>query len=136
MKKLLLLLSFLLTLSSCVDSDTPPVQVGLFPLGTWTVGEWQENGFTLNQTQSLPENTYGYIFQKNGKLINRSNSGFCGTPPIITADFEGLWSNNGETITLEMGFWGGTIREEWKLTQVNGSRVTIERLNVDYQFDE
>ncbi|RZS95061.1 hypothetical protein [Cecembia calidifontis] len=135
MKKLLLSLSLVLILHSCVENEMISLEEGELPLGAWTIDARQENGFTLKATNTLPKNTYGYVFEKNGKLINRSNSGFCGTPPIVTADFDGKWKWQDEVLKLEMRFWGGTINEEWKILSSGPMTFTVELLKSEYKFD-
>ncbi|PSK97589.1 hypothetical protein [Cecembia rubra] len=136
MKKLLLFLAALLILHSCVENEFMSMEAGELPIGAWTVESWLENGFILQRTNTLPENTYGYVFEKNGKMISRSNSGFCGTPPIVTEDFGGKWSLRGNVLKVEMRFWGGTIFEEWEILNSDAQSVTVERLKSEYKFDK
>lgn len=136
MKKPLLFLSLFFVLNSCVENDMLTLEAREFPLGSWTVSDWQENGFTLERTDPLPENTFGYHFRRNGKMVNRSHSGWCATPPVVTADFDGKWSLKGEVLKLEMRFWGGTIFEEWKIIGSDAQTVTVERLKSEAKFDE
>ena len=69
MKKPLLFLALFLILNSCMDNEMLSLETGEFPLGSWTVSEWQQNGFTLERNEPLPENTLGYSFNKNGKSL-------------------------------------------------------------------
>ncbi len=135
MKKPILFLSLFFVLNSCVENDILTLEAGEFPLGSWTVSDWQENGFTLERADPLPENTMGYVFRRNGKLVNRTYSGWCATPPVVMADFDGKWRLQGEVLILEMRFWGGTIFEEWKILGSDPQSVTIERLKSEVEFD-
>jgi hypothetical protein len=135
MKKWLLSFAFVLVLSGCVDNGLDLPFTGLFPAGTWEITEYQENGFTLSHRNQLPQNTYGYIFQTNGRLVNRSINGFCGTPPITTEDYPGTWEWTGTSLLLHMRFWGGTSTQEWKITQTTPSTVTLKILQSKYTYD-
>lgn len=135
MKRVLLALSMIFILTSCMDQDTMTLEAGEFPLGSWTVAGWQENGFTLERINKLPENTFGYSFKRNGELINRANSGWCGTPPVITADYQGKWQVDGDVLKVEMRFWGGNIIQEWRIISSNAQTVTVELLKSDYKYD-
>jgi hypothetical protein len=135
MKKLLPLLAICSLLFSCVEQETLDLESGEFPLGTWTNIQYEESGFTMERMNNLPENTYGFVFQKNGKLIHRANSGFCGTPPITTADFNGIWKVKGDIIEVEVEFWGGKYRQEWKVTQLSGITVRVELVKQEYIND-
>jgi hypothetical protein len=134
MKKIILLFTFLLILSSCMDQESIIMESGEFPLGTWTNIEYNESGFSMERTTKLKENTYGFVFQNNGKLISRSNSGFCGTPPIITYDFSGTWKIEGEILKLEMEYWGGKNTQEWRIISSSKKSVRVEILRNDYDF--
>ncbi|MFD2203733.1 hypothetical protein [Shivajiella indica] len=135
MKKIVLLFSFLFLLSSCMDQETMTFESGEFPLGSWSNLEYNETGFSMERTNALKENTYGFIFQENGKLINRSNSGFCGTPPIVTQDFSGKWKVDGEVLKVEMDFWGGKIIQEWRILSHSARSVRVEVIKNEYKFD-
>ncbi|MFD2034961.1 hypothetical protein ACFSKL_09175 [Belliella marina] len=128
MKKILLAFSILLFFASCMENDGDIQENGQFPLGNWTISERHENGFSLIRTGSLPENTYGFSFQKNGKMTVRAIAGWCGTPPVVYSDYSGNWSNAGAALKLNMGFWGGRNVQEWKVVSSNdtGDIVRIE----------
>jgi len=135
MKTLLPLLTICLFLFSCMEQEPLNLESGEFPLGTWTNIQYEETGFTMDRSSKIPANTYGYVFQKNGKLIHRANSGFCGTPPIITADFKGTWKVKGDLVELEVDFWGGKYRQEWKVNQLSGKTVRVELLTQEFIND-
>jgi hypothetical protein len=117
-----------------MEQETLSLEGGEFPVGTWTNLQYNENGFSMERTNQLKENTYGFIFQDNGKLVNRSNSGFCGTPPIVTQDFSGKWKVEGDVLKLEMDFWGGKIIQEWRISSASSRSVTIEITMNEYKF--
>jgi hypothetical protein len=135
MKTILPLLALCFLLFSCLEQETLNLESGEFPLGTWSNIQYQESGFTMDRSSAIPANTYGYVFQKNGKLIHRANSGFCGTPPIITADYKGTWKVKGDVLELKVKFSGGEYRQEWKITQLSGKTVRIELVKEDYIND-
>ncbi|MCH6201989.1 hypothetical protein MMU07_20605 [Aquiflexum sp. LQ15W] len=135
MKKSLPLLAICFLLFSCMEQETLILETGEFPLGTWTNLQYEETGFTMDRSNRLEENTYGFVFSENGKLIHRANSSFCGTPPILTADFVGKWNVKGDVIEVEVNFWGGKYRQEWKVNQLSGNTVKVELLKQEYFND-
>jgi hypothetical protein len=135
MKKIILLFSFLFILNSCMEQETLSLEGGEFPVGTWTDLQYNENGFSMARTNRLKENTYGFIFQNNGKLLSRSNSGFCGTPPIVTQDYSGKWKVEGNVLKLEMDFWGGKIIQEWRISSASSRSVTVEITKNEYKYN-
>ncbi|WP_113923824.1 hypothetical protein [Cognataquiflexum aquatile] len=135
MKKSFPLLAICFLLFSCLEQETLNLESGEFPLGTWTNIQYEETGFTMDRSNRLEENRYGFVFSENGKLIQRANSSFCGTPPILTADFAGKWNVRGDVFEVEVNFWGGKYRQEWKVTQLSGKTVKVELLKQEYFND-
>ena len=121
------LLLITLPLISCMeDQRLSELDKGPAPVGIWSHITYQDNSLILEKGHKLEDNTYGYRFLSNGKLIHRANSGFCGTPPIVTSDFEGTWERDGDIIRLEAGFWGGTQIQEWKILSDAGNTLQVE----------
>lgn len=135
MKKWILSLAFLLILSGCMDNGIDVPLVGAFPVGAWEIRDSRGSVLTLNQRNPLPADTYGYIFQPNGRMVSRSINGFCGTPPVIMEDYPGTWTWTGNSIRINTRFWGGTIQEEWKVLQSTNSTVVLEILESTYNYD-
>lgn len=132
-----LLFISVLFISSCVeDPQLSAGEAGPLPVGSWSNLTYNENGMTMEKVSRLKENTYGYRFLSNGKLIHRANSGFCGTPPIVTSDFDGTWTKNGDIIRIEAAFWGGTSIVEWKIISNDFNKLTVEVLKNEYEMEE
>ncbi|WP_246255851.1 hypothetical protein [Cyclobacterium plantarum] len=126
-----------LLLFSCMENeDLSALSSGPVPVGNWSNLEYRENGFEMEKVNQLQENTYGYRFLSNGKLIHRANSGWCGTPPIVTSDFEGTWEKEGDIITLTAAFWGGTQVQKWKISSSTGNSLEIEVISSEMQMEE
>nr|MBI1231644.1 hypothetical protein [Cytophagales bacterium] len=136
MKMTVLTFVFGLLLFSCIQSDEMASDLGPLPLGIWSNIEYLSNGFTMERVTQLKENNYGYLFLSNGKLVHRANSSWCGTPPIITKDYEGTWERNGDTITLRSQFWGGVNLQEWRLTESSGKSLLVEIVHSEWDLDE
>ncbi|SHN26095.1 hypothetical protein SAMN04488057_114100 [Cyclobacterium lianum] len=128
---------FGLLLFSCMeDQNLSALEAGPIPVGNWTNLEYQENGIALEKVDRLRENTYGYRFLGDGKLIHRANSGWCGTPPIITSDYEGTWEREGEILTLTAPYWGGTQVQKWKIIASTANTLQVEVISQELQMDE
>ena len=137
MKTTVLTFVFGLLLFSCMETDDlSALTSGPVPVGNWSNLDYQENGFVMQKVNQLQENTYGYRFLSNGKLIHRANSGWCGTPPIVTSDYEGTWEVDGDILILTASFWGGTQIQEWKITSAAGGTLQVEVLSNDFQMQE
>ncbi|EPR70565.1 hypothetical protein [Cyclobacterium qasimii] len=132
----LLLIAILLIVSCVEDPQLSASDTGPIPIGSWSNISYNENGLTLEKVNELQENTYGYRFLSNGTFIHRTNSGWCGTPPIVTSDFEGSWTKNGNVISIQGTFWGGETVAEWEITSSDNNVLTIEVLKSEYEMEE
>src|SRR5690606_14944169 len=131
------LLLITLPLISCMeDQRLSELDKGPAPVGIWSHITYQDNSLILEKSHKLEDNTYGYRFLSNGKLIHRANSGFCGTPPIVTSDFEGTWERDGDIIRLEAGFWGGTQIQEWKILSDAGNTLQVEVVSSELEMNQ
>lgn len=104
-------------------------------VGTWIqssrgkgVVEYNRNYFFDNQ---LP----GIDFIRNGDLIIRQNSSYCGTPPISYSNFEGTWKRTSDsTIVLnyqikKRGNRSGEIEEEFLIVNKVNHKLIIKTLS-------
>ena len=132
----LLLIAIFLIVSCVEDPQLSASETGPLPVGSWSNVSYNENGMTLEKVNKLAENTYGYRFLGDGTFIHRANSGWCGTPPIVTSDFEGSWTKNGDTLNIRGTFWGGETVEEWEITSSDNDLLTIKVLKSELKMEE
>jgi hypothetical protein len=131
-----LFISVLFSVSCVEDPQLSAYEEGPLPVGSWSNLTYNEEVMTMEEVSRLKENTYGYRFMSNGKLIHRANSGFCGTPPIVTSDFGGNWTKDGDIIRIEAAFWGGTTVAEWKLISTHGTNLVVEVLKKEWEMED
>eukprot|EP01013_Petalomonas_cantuscygni_P043366 TRINITY_DN8129_c1_g1_i1.p1 TRINITY_DN8129_c1_g1~~TRINITY_DN8129_c1_g1_i1.p1 ORF type:complete len:139 (+),score=2.87 TRINITY_DN8129_c1_g1_i1:147-563(+) len=132
-----LFLMLLLLIVSCVDDPLLSVsESGPIPIGSWSNISYNENGMILEKVDQLQENNYGYRFLSNGTFTHRANSGFCGTPPIVTSDFEGSWTKDGDILNIQGTFWGGETVEAWQIISSDNNVLTIKVLKNEYEMEE
>ena len=107
-----ILLSFLSISSSSKDNTLHKTQI----IGSWIFIEDVANDtfFSIKKVKKLDHDKPGIVFKKNGKLIKRQNSGWCGTPPIAYANYDGTWELRKNTLSLKYSFNNGEMEEEWE----------------------
>jgi hypothetical protein len=94
-------------------------------LGNW-INPIDQNGFwTYDKTENLLDNDYGLSFKSEQVFNERKNSGWCGTPPITYADYEGSWFQNDSIVNISVGYWGGEISYQWKIILIENDKLTI-----------
>ncbi len=132
MKTITLLFLLSLALTSCQKLADPVVTGNEELIGSWTDPQYTDTIVTYTRAQSLVENQYGITFKTGNKLVERQNSGFCGTPPITTADYEGTWSQKDSIVNITVGFWGGRIDYTWEIITLNDQKLVITIVKADY----
>jgi len=97
-------------------------------IGYWTNPQLNDTLWSFERINRLPDNQYGFAFKTGQIFIERKNSGWCGTPPISYADFDGTWSQNDSIINISVGYWGGMIDYHWKIIWVDKEKLTVYKI--------
>jgi hypothetical protein len=120
-------LLFVVLITSCEINEQRKVAVmdkDNLLLGNWVSPVYNEETTTFIRGASLPEESYGILFQHNGTLIERT-SGFCGTPPLTFFNVEGTFvlENDIISITKESypSFYG------WKIIELTEKKLVVKR---------
>jgi hypothetical protein len=116
------LLMFVVVFFSCSRDDLKPLYDDPI-LGIWTYSDYRENTAVFNRSESFSDN-HCYNFKPDGTLIERKNSGWCGTPPINYENYNGTWASVNDTVILiNVGFWGGTTSYYLDIETVNAEKL-------------
>lgn len=125
MKKLfssVLLVSLLLV--SCSKEEIPVDPDNLL-IGTWTHAEYNDNASVYTRATGFNENP-GYKFCSDGTLIERRNSGWCGTPPVSYGNYDGTWTVLNDTlIRVNTTYWGGDLSYKLDIETVNSKTLKV-----------
>jgi hypothetical protein len=127
MKKLLILTLFVAGLTAC-----QPFQIADPDNADPVIGVWVYDGWSQTDTASiyvlrnrLADNQYGYVFKPGGKMVQRVNSGWCGTPPITTADYSGTWQTQGNRLVLRSENWSGPTTQTLTIVRRQGNQLLL-----------
>lgn len=117
---------------SCSKENTPVENIETPDI----VGSWvkpSHNGDTIiyQKASALLHNQHGYLFQKEGKMVIRSNSGWCATPPITFSDYEGSWESSDSVLTINGTYWGGNMLEKWKIISLDNKNLKIKPISFE-----
>lgn len=133
MKTFFTTLLLVLTLVACQKEAIIVPDGNTDLIGSWINPQYVDTVITYERAEKLVDNQYGFTFNTGNKLIARQNSGWCGTPPISTSDFEGTWVQNDSEIMLTMGYWGGTSIQTWKIISLNKQKLVVYISSSKYQ---
>lgn len=94
-------------------------------VGSWIEQEYADSTFVMKRSASLKDNDYGFTIEANHQFKERKNAGWCGTPPITYADFEGTWTYQDSILQVEVEYWGGMATYTWKVMMVDQDELII-----------
>lgn len=125
MKVPLFVLSFLMFGFTACESVTHPVDelVGCFVYDYYQ----KDAGFWVySRENKLKDDAPGLCFKEDGKLIVRQNAGWCGTPPISYANFDGTWVRTDNNVVIVSGYWGGELEYDFDIIELTSDSLTID----------
>ena len=117
---------------SCTEKVTIP-QNSQNLSGYWINEELNDTIFSFHRSASLAEGQYCFGLLSDGTFIERKNGGWCGTPPIAYADYEGEWSIQDSLIHISVPYWGGMSYYTWKLISIDDEELTYYVVDADYE---
>jgi len=98
-------------------------------VGTWIEEGTQRDTILLKRSGELDELKYGFTIQEDGTFIERKNSGFCGTPPISYANYDGTWEALSDSLlTITVSYWGGVMTYQIRIVSLNEEDLAIKYL--------
>jgi len=67
-----------------------------------------------------------FTFNSDGTMVERKNSGDCGTPPIVYANYGGTWRIINDTLVrVNVGYWGGTTTYNMNIKYVSPTTLNV-----------
>ncbi len=130
-----LFLVLIITILACEvnNQELAPKQDLL--IGSWINPVTSDSIISFTSSDSLINQEYGFTLNADQSFMERKNAGWCGTPPVYHADFEGSWTREDSMVYISVGYWGGTVDYEWKIVTLDDSRLEIIQLNVEYRYE-
>jgi hypothetical protein len=133
LSSIVLALLLCLALISCRKDGVVPQNSDINLIGTWVDPEYNDTVITYTKAENLIENHLGFVFKTGNVVVYRQNSGFCGTPPIVTEDYEGTWTQNDSVVDLTVGYWGGISKYTWKIISIDNQHLVISIIKSSFQ---
>jgi hypothetical protein len=125
MIKIYLLGVFLITLFTSCTKEGIKVDPDNLLIGIWNYSDYKDDVSIFIRSQEFTDN-HCYKFNPGGTLIERKNSGWCGTPPISYADYQGTWEILHDTLMLiNVGYWDGLISYKLDIESVSSDSLKV-----------
>lgn len=129
LRYIFLLFSLILILPGCREDESDQNPDSLH--GYWINPVYSGQEITFMRSNSFRTNEYGIYFKENRKLVERKNSGWCATPPVSYADYEGTWKQNGNRVLLHLSYWGGWMDVEWQIVSQDEEFLNVKVIEQD-----
>ena len=130
----ILLLFSIVFLTSCENDIDLKSDEGELIIGHWISPVYIDTLVQYTRAEGLNENDYGISFNPGNSLVERQNAGWCGTPPISFANYNGTWSKTGDVIDITVDFWGGKASHKWKVIANDQKTLTIYPVKSEYIY--
>ncbi len=133
MNKILLTLVLLPLIFNSCRKEESAVNVGNDKLiGTWINPRYSDSLITYDRAESMVQNEPGIVFRQDSTLTERKNNGWCGTPPIVTSDYEGSWAMKDSLLYITVKYWGGTADYTWRMQSLSSQKLVFSIVNQQY----
>jgi hypothetical protein len=123
-----ILIPFFLIIASALPScekDNIEIDPDNLLIGIW-INDGFRDDFTIYKRSDEFTDNYCYLFKSDGTLTERQNVGWCGTPPISYADYEGTWEIANDTlISITVGSWNGDRSYRLDIESVNSLELKV-----------
>ncbi len=138
MRKISFLLGIVFLLFSC--SKDPDLGNAL-GINSGIIGSWKEKGFEgdvqyYQRSADLDFSVHGFMLGEEGSYKERAIEGWCATPPVSYATYEGSWEVLSDSLLdVVVGYWGGTRTYQIRILFLEGDELGIRFLSTDERVD-
>jgi hypothetical protein len=123
---ILIALLIIVMMFSCeIGENGSPQETDLL-IGSWVSSLTTDSIVRYKRSSGLIDQEYGFTLHSDYTFTERKNSGWCATPPVQYADFEGDWSRDGSMIDITVGYWGGMASYSWELVSVDSVYLRVK----------
>jgi hypothetical protein len=130
MRNLITLCTLFFILIGC-SKDNIQIDPDNLLIGVWNYSDFNNNDNIYIRNNEFVDNNC-YKFNSDGTMIERKNSGWCGTPPITYADYSGTWNIINDTlIQISVGYWGGTTQYKLDIQSVDSNALKVSYVSED-----
>jgi hypothetical protein len=128
MKRIFLLLLLPSLFLSMCQKDKISIDPENLIIGVWNLSGYHNNSVVYSRQKDFAQ-IPGYKFKTDGTLTERKNSGWCGTPPVSYADYDGTWSILNDTLLqIKDGYWGGTTNYKIDIESITKDSLKIQTI--------
>ncbi len=125
-----------IALIACEKNDEIITDDSTKLFGHWINPVPADTLWTFEKSDSLIDYQYGFSFIPGQLFVERNIAGWCATPPVSYADFDGTWTMKDSILHITVGYWGGMSKYQWKIISLDNSSLTIHRIKEEYIYKD
>ena len=122
-----IILAIIITASLTLSCENEQVKIDPDNLliGTWIYKEYSGDAAVYSRDDEFTDSPC-YRFNPDGTLVERKNAGWCGTPPVTYADYDGKWTIINDTlISITSAYWGGTTTYKLDIEELQPTSLKV-----------
>ena len=131
MKKSAILLLAALFLGSCAgdDANLEVLAGNAGIVGTWVEAVVDQEVSLYARSGDFDPEKQGFSIREDGSFVEHAISGWCATPPVVYAEYEGTWEAFSDSLlNIVVDFWGGTRTYQMRIVSLDGDQLGIRYL--------
>jgi len=126
MKYLTFIIILVCIFSACKKENVEPVEMFNVLYAFWVENGYDTDISIFKKANKFDSDKYGFQILECGKFVEWKNSGWCGTPPIVYANYDGKWSKvSNSIISVESPYWGGTMIFKIEIVSLNENELKV-----------
>lgn len=143
MKKLLPVITLFLLFLSCTDDSVVPNLTNLDGqenlIGVWEYDSYEQltdstYAEVYRKVNKIASDIAGITFKNNGVFLSKENAGWCGTPPISYAEYDGTFKVGSKNILdIETKYWGGKASYKIEVIELTSNRLIVKTFDYEYE---
>lgn len=143
MKKILPVIVLFSLLIACNNDGVVPNLANLDGqenlIGVWEYDSYEQINDTTyvsvyRKVNKIAAENPGITFKSNSVFLSKQNAGWCGTPPISYAEYDGKYSvGNKNILNINTKYWGGKASYKLEVIELTNNRLKVRTFDYDYE---
>lgn len=143
MKKVFPIITLFSLLIACNDDGVIPNLANLDGqenlIGAWEYDSYEQLNDTTyvsvyRKVNKIAADNPGITFKSNGVFLSKQNAGWCGTPPISYAEYDGKYSVGAKNVlNINTKYWGGKASYKIEVIELTTNRLIVKTFDYEYE---
>lgn len=143
MKKLLTIITVFCLFNACSENVVVPNLSNLEGqenlIGIWEYDSYEHLTDTTyaevyRKVNKIAKDQAGITFKNSGVFLSKQNAGWCGTPPISYAEYDGTFNvGSKNVVNINSTYWGGKSSYKMEVLELTNNRLKVRPFDQEYE---